>query len=274
MKKILVAAVVTAMFGVAQAQSTIAVSGSIAVSMQNSMAATSNVLDLSDADINFSATEDLGAGMKINVSTSLTNEGLRGNAVTANNTVMKLTTGFGTITAFNGLVGSAKLSAGVSVEDDMHDLMGGYSTNNTFNITSAPVAGFTVGAEYEADDATRLSVAGKPNIIVGWAGAGATVRYENGGTANVHDVRATYKFGIAKVGARWTNNNRREVTIAAPVGPLEVGYHYATNGSDNANGIVAAYALSKRTTASANYVTGTGNGFDGSNYRVMLKHTF
>lgn len=278
MKKILIASAVMALFGVSQAAeapaSSIAISGSIAVSMQNTVAASGNTLDLSDSDINFSAKEDLGNGMSVSASTSLTTEKLRSNQVDANNTAIALTTGFGSVSYSNVLSGKAKMSAGVSAEDDMNDFMGGYSTVNVFNVTSPSIAGFTVGVEYAGDDASALAVSGTPNVIATWAGAGATVRVENGGAAKVIDVRATYNLGVANVGARWTEADRKEFTVSAPVGPMTVGYHYAKNGADHAHGAVASYAFSKQTSLSANYVTGNGNGFDGSNYRVQLKKTF
>ena len=278
MKKILIAGAIMALFGASQAAeapaSTFAISGSIAASMQNTSAASGNVLDLSDADINFKAKEDLGAGMSISASTSLTMEKLRSNQVDANNTAIALTTGFGSFSYSNVLSGKAKMSAGVSAEDDMNDFMGGYSTVNVFNITSPRIAGFTVGVEYAGDDANKLAVSGTPNVIGTWSGAGATVRVENGGAAKVIDVRATYDLGVAKVGTRWTEADRKELAVTAPVGPMTVGYHYAKNGADYAHGAVASYALSKKTSLSANYVTGKGNGFDGNNYRVQLKQTF
>lgn len=272
MKKILLASALVALFGTAQADVT--VGGSIAVSMQTTSTDSTKVLDLSDADINFGVSEDLGNGMKASASTSISNEGLRGNGVTANNTAMSLSGGFGSVSYVNVLSGKAKLNAGVSTEDDMSDFMGGYSTVNVFNITSPSIAGFTVGVEYAGDDATPLQVSGTPNVIGKWSGHGATLYVENGGASKVIDVRATYDAGIAKVGARWTEADRKEVTVSAPVGPLTVGYHLARNGADKAQGVVASYALSKNTALSANYVTGTGNGFDGSNYRVQLKTAF
>jgi len=121
MKKTLLALAAVAAMGVASAQVT--VSGSIAAGVQNTVADTKAKFHLTDADINFSAKEDLGGGMTAKASTSISNEKLRGNGTEANNTKLVLDGGFGTLEYVNKLSGKAKLSAGVSVEDDMSDLM-------------------------------------------------------------------------------------------------------------------------------------------------------
>ena len=117
MKKTLLALAAVAAMGDASAQVT--VSGSIAAGVQNTVADTKAKFHLTDADINFSAKEDLGGGMTAKASTSISNEKLRGNGTEANNTKLVLDGGFGTLEYVNKLSGKAKLSAGVSVEDDM-----------------------------------------------------------------------------------------------------------------------------------------------------------
>ena len=133
MKKTLIAMAAVAVAGVASAQ--VSITGAVAFSLQNTVAAGDTVLDLSDADINFSASEDLGGGMKVSAATSISNEALRGNGTTANNTSISISGGFGTLAYANVLSGQSKLSAGASLEDDMSDAMGGYTTVNVLDYT-------------------------------------------------------------------------------------------------------------------------------------------
>ena len=273
MKKTLLALAAMAAVSVASAQVT--VGGSVAVAVQNTVAASANKLDLSDADINVSAKEDLGNGMSVTVSTSISNEALRGGGVTVNNTAMVLDGGFGTLEYKNILSGSAKLSAGVSVEDDMSDFMGGYTTPNIFSYTLPAIAGVRVGIEYAADDAAALELSGTPNVFATAEVGPVTVYAENGGDSKVWDVRASASVGPATVGVRTTKEKMSEVAVTMPAGAMTFGVHYATkDNGDKATGVNAAYALSKQTSVQVGYVTGKGNGFDGSNYRVQLKKAF
>ena len=273
MKKTLLALAAVAAMGVASAQVT--VSGSIAAGVQNTVADTKAKFHLTDADINFSAKEDLGGGMTAKASTSISNEKLRGNGTEANNTKLVLDGGFGTLEYVNKLSGKAKLSAGVSVEDDMSDLMGGYSTKNAFSYTLPAIAGVRVGVEWSADDAADMEVKGTPNLYGSAEVGPVTVYAENGGEDKVWDVRLGMDLGPATVGVRTTKEKFSEVAVTMPAGAMTLGVHYATkDNGDKATGINAAYALSKQTSVQVGYVTGKGNGFDGNNYRVQLKKAF
>lgn len=273
MKKLLLAMAAVGVTTTAAAE--LAVGGSIAVGVQNTTTAEKAKLDLSDADINFAAKEDLGGGMSVAAGTSISNEGLRGGNVTVNNTSLTLDGGFGTLDYRNVLSGSAKLSAGVSVEDDMSDLMGGYSTVNVASYTLPAIAGVRVGIEYAADDAAALEISGTPNVVGTLTAGGVTLYGETGGASKEWDVRASADVAGATVAVRTTKVKMTELAVSAPVGPLTVGWHYAKKeNGDKANGLAASYALSKSTSVVAGYVTGNGNGFDGNNYRVQLKTTF
>jgi len=273
MKKTLLALAAVAAMGVASAQVTLG--GSIAVAVQNTVAASAAKFDLADADINVSAKEDLGGGMTVSAGTSISNEAMRGNGTTANNTKLVLDGGFGTLEYKNELSGSAKLSAGVSVEDDMSDLMGGYVTQNAFSYTLPAIAGVRVGFEYAADDAAALKAGGAANVF-GTAEVGPLSVYaENGGASEVWDVRVGMQAGPATVGVRTTKEKTSELAVTIPAGAMTFGMHYATkDNGDKATGVNAAYALSKQTSVQVGYVTGKGNGFDGNNYRVQLKKAF
>ena len=274
MKKTLLALAAVAAMGVASAQVTLG--GSIAVGVQNTVAASAAKFDLTDADINLSAKEDLGGGMTVKAGTSISNEAMRGNGTTANNTSLVLDGGFGTLEYKNVLSGAAKLSIGSGyAEDDVSDLMGGYTTPNIFSYTLPAIAGVRVGFEYAADDAAALQAGGAANVF-GTAEVGPLSVYaENGGASEVWDVRVGMAVGAAQVGVRTTKEKMSELAVTMPAGPMTLGLHYATkDNGDKATGVNASYALSKQTSVQVGYVTGKGNGFDGNNYRVQLKKAF
>ena len=274
MKKTLLALAAVAAMGVASAQVTLG--GSIAVGVQNTVAASAAKFDLTDADITLSAKEDLGGGMTVKAGTSISNEAMRGNGTTANNTSLVLDGGFGTLEYKNVLSGAAKLSIGSGyAEDDVSDLMGGYTTPNIFSYTLPAIAGVRVGFEYAADDAAALQAGGAANVF-GTAEVGPLSLYaENGGASEVWDVRVGMAVGAAQVGVRTTKEKMSELAVTMPAGAMTFGVHYATkDNGDKATGVNASYALSKQTSVQVGYVTGKGNGFDGNNYRVQLKKAF
>jgi predicted porin len=285
MKKTLIALAAVAVSGAAFAQATI--TGSVAFSVQSTVADSKNRLDLSDADINFAASEDLGGGMKASVSTSISNEKLRGNSTDANNTTIALTGGFGTISYVNVLSGQAKLSAGVSAEDDMSDLMGGYATVNVLDYTLPSfIPNTSLTLEWAAvDDDGNMELAGEPALIANYAAGPLKVyaEFATDGSA-AWDIRPSYDLGVAKVALRATKSKKTEVAVTAPVGAITLGLHYAKADAVGAKGtgISAVYALSKRTSANFSYVSGDfaggttkDNGLtNGKNYRMQLKHTF
>ncbi|MGA1060213.1 MAG: porin, partial [Burkholderiaceae bacterium] len=72
MKKTLIALAALGVVGAASAQVTI--SGAMAVGIQNTTAASAAKFHLTDGDINFSAKEDLGGGLTVDASTSISTE--------------------------------------------------------------------------------------------------------------------------------------------------------------------------------------------------------
>ena len=270
-----------AVAGVASAQ--VSITGAVAFSLQNTVKSGDTVLDMSDGDINFSASEDLGGGMSVKAATSISNEALRGNGTTANNTTISISGDFGSIAYLNVLSGASKLSAGASLEDDMSDAMGGYSTVNVLDYTlPAFIPNASVTLEWAADDATNMAFTGSsPAVIVNWS-AGALssyIEFSTSGTSS-WDIRPSYDFGVAKISGRSASSGAREFAITMPMGSATVGYQYGKGAtSGKAQAIAANVALSKRTSLTYSYAigtfaAGTSAGADGTNYRVQLKHAF
>jgi predicted porin len=314
MKKTLIALAAVAVSGAAFAQATI--TGSIAFSVQNTVKDQANRLDLSDADINFAASEDLGGGLKASVSTSISNEALRGRGTTANNTTAALSGAFGTLSYVNVLSGQSKLSAGVSAEDDMSDAMGGYATVNVLDYTLPSfIPNTSLTLEWAASDAANMELAGQPALIANYKDGPLAVYAEvSTDGKSAWDIRPSYDAGVAKLAFRATSSKKQEFAVTAPMGALTVGLHYvkgaaktqaaadavtdantknATDAAANkallapatvptvgyigkATGVSVSYALSKRTSVNASYVTGDFANVEktGSNYRVQLKHAF
>ena len=284
MKKTLIALAAVAVSGAAFAQATI--TGNMSVGIQNTTGDSDARFNLTNADVKFATSEDLGGGLKAAAAATLTFEGQRSEATTVESVVMSFGGGFGTLAYFNGLSGAAKLSAGVSAEDDMTDAMGKYAKVDVVTYTTPELApGLTATLEWAdgiggADDQLALSV--DPTVIVNYK-AGALSVYGDLPTGDTDDwdIRVHYDLGMAKVGARMTGDSTdaQEFTVTAPMGAMSLGFHYGTSPAGTGMGLSAKYALSKRTAVVASYVdvsdsTANNTASDGSNYRVQLSHSF
>jgi len=290
--------------GAASAQ--VAVSGSIAVGLQNSSSNAQARFHLTDADINFSASEDLGGGLSVAAATSISMENLRAGGgtspldandhqgVTANNTSLSIAGGFGSLTYLNYLSGSAKMAPSYA-EDDMTDFLGAYGTYTAFTYKTPALAGdWTVALTWAGadNDATAtqyrsvdLEAKGSPYIIAEGSIGGAKIYVDNnmGNAAEGWDLRVTYDLGMATVKARTSKDKYTEFGVSMPIGAMTLdvntGNHVGTSGTDKASGFALTYAMSKQTSLSFGYMNGkevnsTSTNLSGSNYRLQLKKTF
>ena len=278
MKKTLIALATLGVVGAASAQ--VSISGSIGFGIQNVMGTPAAKFNLTDADINFSGSEDLGGGLSISASTSISNEKLRGNSTDANNTAISLKGGFGSIAYSNVLSGKAKMG-GPSVEDDLSDVLGGYSTVNVFNYTTPELfAGFKASAEWAADDASRMAASGTPTLIGNYKSGPVSIYVDNGGTSKVWDLRVKYDAGVAQLGLRVDKDKFQEVAITVPSGAITYGLNMVSKETIKGTGFSMTYAMSKQTSVNFGYVSSSvsastlnsGNG--GNNYRLQLVKKF
>jgi hypothetical protein len=283
MKKTLIALAALGVVGAASAQVTI--SGGIAAGIQNTMASSTANWHMTNADISFAATEDLGGGLSVSAGTTISNEALWGNATAANNTSLNLSGGFGSLTYMNILSGSAKMGS-PSVEDDLSDVMGGYAMVNVANYTTPELApGFKAAIEFSAVGNGNVA-AGGTAALIGLYKAGGLDTYLNM-KSGAWDLRVKYDAGMAQLAFRTTSSSAREMGISVPVGA--VTYTFNTVQTQSAanqlpiykgSGIGATYALSKRTALTFGYVAstktkaGTNPDAQGSNYRLNLAHSF
>jgi hypothetical protein len=292
MKKTLIALAALGVVGAASAQ--VAISGSIGAGVQNVMGDAKAKFHVTDADIIFSGSEDLGGGLSVMATTGISMENLwnGGGAdktttgstrtgVSNVNTILSIGGGFGKLSFSNVLSGAAKMG-GPSAEHDITDVIGGYSTLNVFAYTTPEIfPGFTAAAEWAGADSADLAASGTPQLVGNYKNGGLGVYVDNGGATNVWDLRVTYDAGVAKVGVRQDKDKFQEVAITVPMGAMTYGIYTAKGkGGEDAAGLSAAYAMSKQTSVTFGYVSSkksvstvnSGNG--GNNYRLNLVKKF
>jgi predicted porin len=246
---------------------------------------------MTNADIKFAAKEDLGGGLSVAAQTNISNEGGKGTSwgggsTSANNTVITLAGGFGSMTYMNILSAAAKMGS-PSAEVDLTDVLGGYSLLNIAAYrTPELMPGLTVGVEWVGLQTADLKAGGTP-YLVGYYGAGPVTGYlSNGGAGKNWDLRVTYDAGMAKIGARATKEKRTEFAITIPAGAMTYTFNTVADNKNSAgikgSGVGVSYALSKRTALTFGYVSSakavdsasTTNRPSGSNYRLNLAHSF
>jgi hypothetical protein len=280
MKKTLIAMAAVAVAGVASAQ--VSLTGTFNLDVDNKPAETQATVGAGDVILSATASEDLGGGMSVKVNTTLQTANGRGGKVTNNGYSMDVAGGFGTITYKNYLSGAAGLSAGVSAENDMNDVAGGYTARSRFQYTLPTIAeGLSASIYWDAtngadaqgviNSATAASGFKTTKYSVGYASGPVSVAMSNSNAAGAKaSYTVTFDTGVAKLAAYTQSGSTTEFTITAPMGGLNVGFHNMS-GSAKANGYTASYALSKRTSLRYSYVNETGTG---GNYRVRLGHSF
>ena len=269
-----------AVAGVASAQ--VSLTGTFNLDVDNTPTVSNATVGAGDVILSATASEDLGGGMSINANTTLQTANGRGGKVTNNGYSMDVAGGFGAITYKNYLAGSAGLSAGVTAENDMNDVAGGYTARSRFQYTLPTIAeGLSASVYWDATNGTdaqgviNSATAGSgfktTKYAIGYASGPVSVAMSSTNAAGAKAAyTVTFDAGVAKMAAYTQSGSTTEFTITAPMGALNVGFHNMS-GSAKANGYTAAYALSKRTTLSYNYVNQNGTG---GNYRVRLGHSF
>jgi hypothetical protein len=290
MKKTLIALAALGVVGAASAQ--VSISGSIAVGIQNTMSDSAAKAHLTDADINFSGSEDLGGGLSISAATSISMENLRGSTdkgvdgsatsadgVTANNTTLTLAGGFGTVYYKNALSGVVKMGD-ISAEDDMSDKTGGYSVVNVVGYTTpALMEGLNFGIEYAGADhdataktRTDLAITGTPTWIVTYKSGPVDVYLDQDpNAAKGWDLRVKYDAGVAKIVARTSKDKQNEIGADMPLGAMTLGVRSVNLNGSKAQGVSLSYAMSKQTSLGFGYVSQQGSG---TNYRLNLVKAF
>ena len=243
-------------------------------------------LKVTDGNVKFSATEDLGGGMSVATAMDIQSRG-RGTDIKGRDASITLVTGFGGFTlgaveAGNGIIGLGGAGAptigldGNAVSNaDATQNKGVLDSASNVNIAqySLPV-GNGFGISIARIDDTATGEGANPGNVYGatyaMAGFNAKVDVTKAQLLNRTRLSASYDLGSAVIGAGYQTrksttaglatgaleagtNKQTIIGVAMPVGALTVGLNYATNKnstesvSNKGTDIGVSYALSKRT---------------------------
>lgn len=283
------------------AQSSVTLGGTFNVDVNSTPArattpATAAATSVGMGDVILSATakEDLGGGMSVTANTTLQTKAGRAGTVSNNGYSLAFgTANAGTLTLKNYLNAAAGLSAGISNTNDMNTIVDAYTVRTRFEYALPTlVSGLSVAVRYDNTVSTSAAATATsaPSVSLKDQTTKFGVTYANGPMSvgftgseddSFGDFTASYDFGVAKVAAYRTHpetgDARNEFTVVAPFGATTVGAH-VISGDKKGYGLVATYALSKRTALSANLVkqtTGATASWDGkTNTRIRLSHSF
>ncbi len=292
MKKTLIAMAAVAVVGTASAQVTI--TGSLGFGLRDSSSQATE-WDWTDGGVKFSASEDLGGGMSVSISNSLSFKGHSGSASQDGSSIAVNTGAAGTVTyTSSGAdkdslgVGSMLIDSGTTIGADTDN-----STNLEYTLPSI-IDGLGVTVRWNKDNAGSVAVT---NVVeqyrLSYTMGPASVYFNTkGGAAPASDLKVVFDAGIAKI-TSFTQTKvaagdlkRSEYSISAPVGPVTIAMSsmsYSGGSTLAGKEFDIQYPLSKRTTLRASYgsfttgnTTSSGStaAADSSARAIKLVHTF
>ena len=258
-------------------------------------------IKVTDGNVKFSASEDLGGGMSVLTAMDIQSRG-RDTTIAGRDASITLVTGFGGFTlgaveAGNGILGlggagapvigldgntagtgSGVLDGGVNVNIAKYSLPLGngigisVARTDAANALKGTNAGNTYGATYSMDPIS------------------AAFDYTDAALAKRTRVSGSYDLGVVKLGAGYqtrkftgaTSTNKQTVLgVSAPYGAFTFGLNYSTNKQSTANisnkgtDVGVSYALSKRTNVYAQMQSVTiGTGDASKTTRVKMVTSF
>lgn len=277
MKKIVISALLMGLVSVVSAQT---ISGKLNYDYTKAQGS-ANTTGLADSQINVTATEDIGTGIKVTAGLGINGAG-RGETVSGTDAFVAVASPVGTVTAgqleiANGLKANTFGLVPVIGADGV--VLAAKSNLDVIKYATPAVAGFSASlASVRAVDGT-----GERTNVVGLTGKVAmlntTVDYTD--TSKRVRASASTKFGGVVVGGGVSRNETGvadswTVAAAVPVGPLTVGAAYS-DGNGKAKEVGAQYNLSKRTSVQVAYRKVEENTVAANNVattRVRLQHLF
>jgi len=297
MKKTLIAMAAVAVAGAASAQ--VSITG--AVGFGYSKDSTTKGYEVTDGNIVFSATEDLGGGLAVKASTKLDSLLGRGKASPTNADATVTVSGNGmfvTMGSFESTNDARKGDvSGLSLEKGLDqstynlesgnvdgiaaslDVMPGLSVGVAhveFANTAADADGNKLGDVTATAKGTKYSVTYTAGALMAYA---STLKYSTAGTGSKTHFAATYDLGMAKVGFGTVSkggsatDNATIYSVNMPMGAASFGLARATSGTAKGTAIGASYAMSKQTTVYFARQSSTASTLDAS-YRVKITKAF
>lgn len=297
MKKTLIALAVLAASGASFAQVTITGSYAAGYQAETAPAGDKSGLGVDTSYVAFSASEDLGGGLKASALMAL--DGFTRGTATGGDSNLTLAGGFGSLSLDNGK-GSDYLSGDYVGMDEK--VFGAKTTSDSITYKTPSFSGLTVAfAHGESDAASQVGLgvgaagaaAGQRNntLTVSYAAGplsataavraydqtglgGAVASSTNNPNKSLVRAKASYDLGVAKIGGgvvqlTMNQGTRTDTLIGAivPFGNLTFVADVAnrkfsdsfTDGSTNGYGLSAAYAFSKRTNVSVSYAAWDGS---------------
>jgi hypothetical protein len=285
MKKTLIALAVLAASGASFAQ--VSITGKLGFSYQKNATAgggaANHGMQMTDGDLNFKATEDLGSGMSITASSAFVSRG-RDTAIAARDASLTLVTGagvfmMGSVEAANGILNTAGAPVSLATGHDNGTILSG-SANVDMVGYYLPVGPVTIGLTYaDTIGAGAGNTGGAGNLQS--SGIGAT--YAAGPLKATLDFTAftantavlgtqadgltrtrlsgSYDLGMAVIGAGVQVGNHDKpmessLSVNVPLGAVSVGLVYSNKAAQSAS----AYTVGATPIAAADAKSGTAVG--------------
>ena len=253
---------------------------------------------MTDSDINFAVSEDIGGGMKAMGAVSLSANNARGGNVTKNDSSFGLSGGFGTISVANTRTSNAAIAANVFASSmPVTSIYASTDSRAAADVATYVLPELVKGlrlsvSQIEGTEGNATSDA-KVNMVAAGYSAGplavslAIKDYnstsEAAGAKDRTEGAVTYDLGVAKVGLGYgTKRSSADDAgvyygVSVPMGAITVGVNGGTRGDANFYDAGVKYSLSKRSTLNVMYGernTGAAGAADLGQYRVGLYHTF
>jgi predicted porin len=306
MKKTLIALAAVAVTSTAMAQVTL--SGQLAYAWESTSSADAvsvdtNGLGVTDGNLTFRASEDLGGGMKISTSQEFVSRG-RDTAMSGRNATISLSGGFGTFTigsleAGNGIIGLGGAGAPVYGMDNGVTLAGAGNVDiamlalpsmNGFTVVLKTLDGTAGGLHSQGGNITSVQLKYGAGPLAASIDSTSYGSLRSAGANSRTRMSASYDLGVAKVGFGYEDNDKglaadkkeRLVGISIPMGSMLFGINVASSkttgvvGNNKGTDLGMKYSLSKQTSVFVQYQTTKAAGAtnSASKYRVKLHKAF
>ena len=258
-------------------------------------------IKVTDGNVKFSASEDLGGGMSVLTAMDIQSRG-RDTTIAGRDASITLVTGFGGFTlgaveAGNGILGLGGAGAPVighdgntaGAEDGVLD--GGVNVNIAkYSLPLGNGIGISVSRTDSAAALRGPNAGNTYGATYSMNAISAAFDYTDAALAKRTRVSGSYDLGVVKLGAGYqtrkftgaTSTNKQTVLgVSAPYGAFTFGLNYSTNKQSTANisnkgtDVGVSYALSKRTNVYAQMQSVTlGTGDASKTTRVKMVTSF